>query len=142
MKYLRMYLDKRLTLQRHVLHLSTKTDAAIRLLYPLINRKSVLSDAAKVSIYRIYIRPILTYCPPLTLEMKKTNYKKLEIIQNKCLRLCLNISWESRTKIPDLERRANTPNLKNFAEKLKTTFVEKCKVSENRNIRHLAENLD
>lgn len=139
MKYLGMILDSRLTMRQHILHINQKIDKAIRLLYPLINRKSILSDRAKVHIYATYIRPIIMYATPLTLCMSKTNFKRLQVMQNNCLRLCLGISWEMKIRVPEIERRANIPNLTKFADNISTKFFKKCTSSTNPLIRQISQ---
>lgn len=64
-KYLGMIFDKTMTMKKHVDHVIEKTQKAIKLLYPLINRRSTLSTDNKKLIFKTALRPIYTYACPL-----------------------------------------------------------------------------
>ena len=78
-KYLGITLDKYLTYKAHDDEATSKAIWCGRALYPLLNRKSRLSEKNKLLLYKVCMRPLLSYgCP----------YKKrLQIIQNKNLKI-------------------------------------------------------
>lgn len=89
-KYLGVVLDSKLTFKRHVEHIISKTNSAICLSYPLINRRSKLSSHNKLILYKSVIRPIILYACPAWVTLAKSHKNKLQTIQNKCIKMCLN----------------------------------------------------
>jgi hypothetical protein len=62
-------------------------------MYPLINRKSSLKTKNKILLYKVGIRPILTYGAPVFSTAAKTHLKKIQTTQNKILKMILNVPW-------------------------------------------------
>ena len=60
-KYLGAHLNKKLTLKNHVDHVVEKAIKCGRALFPLLNRKSILKRQNKLLLYRMCLRPIMTY---------------------------------------------------------------------------------
>lgn len=113
-KYLGCHFDPRMTLKIHVNKLVTKSIVALKCLYPLIHRRSVLPTRIKNNMYKTYFRPILTY-PNIVLEkISKTNKKIVQTQQNKLLRLLNNkdrsystAKIHRETKVPLIEDHLN-----------------------------------
>ena len=137
MKYLGVVLDKRLTLSEHVTKACAKTDAAIRLLYPFLCRASPLHEDTKMHIYKAYVLPLLTYAIPLTASMNSTRKKTLDTKQNKCLRMLLNVSWNSYTSTKTLHKRARIAGVSSSVEENFSNFKAKCSNSDNQIIANL-----
>ena len=103
-----------MTLKIHVNKLVTKSIVALKCLYPLIHRRSVLPTRIKNNMYKTYFRPILTY-PNIVLEkISKTNKKIVQTQQNKLLRLLNNkdrsystAKIHRETKVPLIEDHLN-----------------------------------
>ena len=89
-KYLGLSLDERLTYAGHLNDIVNKCTGLIITLYPLINRKSVLSLNNKILIYKTIVRPVITYGCPVWSNISESNYNKLQIVQNKFLRIIGN----------------------------------------------------
>jgi len=96
-KYLGVIIDKTITLKPHIDYVIERANIAIRVLYPLINRKSKLDLRNKLLIYKLAIRPILTYACPAMRGIAKTHINRLQILQNKTLKMILNVSRFERT---------------------------------------------
>lgn len=96
-KYLGVMIDKKVTLKQHIDYVIKKTNVAINTLYPLINRKSKLCLQNKLLIYKVAIRPIFTYACPAFTEIAKTHIKRLQVQQNKVLKMILDTSRYERT---------------------------------------------
>lgn len=86
-----------MTLKNHINYVITRTNAAINTLYPLINKKSKLKTDNKLLLYKVAIRPIFTYACPAFNNIAKTHIKRLQIQQNKVLKMILNTSRYERT---------------------------------------------
>lgn len=115
-KYLGVIFDKKLTFKQHVLQSCDKALKCGRALYPLLNRKSKLNQKNKLLLYKMCIRPILTYgCQVWSTRCAKTYLKKPQIIQNKNLKIIFN-----------LPRRYSTARLhNNFKQEMFKTVIEK-----------------
>lgn len=136
-KYLGITFDKRLTLTKHTNNCCSKVDAAIRCLYPYINRNSKLDSHLKIHLYKTYIRPLLCYGPTILLSMNKTTWKKFETKQNKCLRMLLDVKWDSFTSNHEVLLSCKTSPLVDHVQRLTDSFINKCKDSNNRLIRNM-----
>lgn len=119
-KYLGVILDKTLKFNGHIKNLVQKGHAAIRLLYPLLNKYSKLSSKNKKILYTAIIRPAITYAAPVWCSVPKTSILKLQRIQNKCLRLVLNA--DRYTKITDLHNLANLETIEEFVIRISKNF--------------------
>lgn len=96
-KYLGVLLDKKLTFAAHITYVCEKFDKAVKILFPLLNRRSRLNMSNKILLYKVALRPILTYAGPILNDIAKTHLRKLQIKQNKTLRMLLNASYETST---------------------------------------------
>lgn len=96
-RYLGVMLDKRLTFKEHINYACEKTNKAIRMLYPLISRRSPLNIQNKVLLYKVAIRPVFSYACPIFVDAAKCHTRKLQVLQNKTLRLILNVAYDTPT---------------------------------------------
>ena len=96
-KYLGIYLDRRLTFKQHIEHAIKKASQAMKIVYSLLNRKSKLNLSCKTLLYKMAIRPILTYGAPILNNMANVHKRRLQITQNKTLRMILNVPWDTST---------------------------------------------
>jgi hypothetical protein len=85
-KYMGVTIDKRLTFASHAGKSIEKAKRAIRILYSFRNRKSKPCLYNKLLLYKSCIRP---FCVMSCQRQKK----KLQIIQNKCLKIIKNRHW-------------------------------------------------
>lgn len=99
MKYLGVYLDNRLTFRDHINYVLEKSNVAIRTLYSMLNRKSRLQRDCKLLLYKVAIRPILTYASPVLNDVAHTHKRKLQIAQNKTLKMILDVHWRTSTDL-------------------------------------------
>ena len=56
----------------------------------LLARDSTLTQSNKLTLYKLLIRPILTYAAPVCSSSYPSNYLRLPVIQSKCLRVIGN----------------------------------------------------
>lgn len=120
-KYLGLVLDKRLTLKQHTDYVIKRTNAAIHTLYPLINRKSKLNIQNKLLIYKVAIRPVFTYASPAFIGIAKSHIKRLQVQQNKALKMILNTSRYERTST--IHEVAKVQMVEEYIEKLTEKFI-------------------
>ena len=128
-KYLGVTLDKRLTFQSHTSKSIEKANLAFRILYPFLNRKSKLCIPNKLLLYKLCIRPILCYGIEPWFDCAAGHRKKVQIFQNKQLKIILNRHWRHSTVA--LHEEAGIPLIENFSKKITERFFHKSRFSEN-----------
>ncbi|GFW80266.1 RNA-directed DNA polymerase from mobile element jockey [Trichonephila clavipes] len=97
-RYLGLHMDSRLTYKKHIDYLSEKFWGRIHLAISLVGRNSPLSLENKVILYKQVLRPIITYASPVWGAAAATHMKKIQVIQNKILRLITNAPWYKRLR--------------------------------------------
>lgn len=98
-KYLGIHLDQRLNWNLHVNSKLAQAYSRLSMLYSLINRKSTLKPKYGILLYKSILRPLVMYaCPIWGLSISKSKLNKIQIFQNKVLRMCANSPWFIRNK--------------------------------------------
>ncbi|GFT48726.1 putative RNA-directed DNA polymerase from transposon X-element [Trichonephila clavipes] len=97
-------LQKRPTLDRMFALTSQRDDndkfwGRIHLAISLVGRNSPLSLENRVVLYKQVLRPIITYASPVWGAAAATLMKKIQVIQNKILRLMTNAPWYVRNDV-------------------------------------------
>lgn len=121
-----------MTLNSHINRITNQVDNTIRALYPLLCRNSVTNDNTKLLVYKLYIRPILTYAAPILDKICNNKLKILETKQNKVLRMLLKIDWQSRTTTEDVHKMSRINTIRDALDSINKKFYDKCKNSDNR----------
>jgi hypothetical protein len=125
-KYLGVILDNKLTFKNHIDHVVRKaSNVAFSTLYCLLSRKSKVPVDTKIRIFKSYIRPILTYACPVFSNAAKCHLSKLQLFQNKLLRMILNIKWDDFRTTLSLHDQASIPCISDFINKLTTNFYQR-----------------
>ena len=70
----------------------------MNILYPLVNFKSTLQMKSSILLYTSIIRPLITYDCPIWTTASLTKINKIQILQNKFLRICLKAPWYMRNR--------------------------------------------
>ena len=94
-KYLGVHIDQCLNWGKQVTATVKKGQQAFGMLYPMLCRDSRLSSNNKLLIYKQMIRPILTYGSLVWGTAAKIHINRLQILQNKCIRVALNAPYRS-----------------------------------------------
>lgn len=121
-KYLGFMLEKRMTFKKHVEYVIDRANVAVHTLYPLISRKSKLHLKNKITIYKLAIRPIMTYACPAFINIGKCHLEKIQKFQNRILRMILNLN--RFTRIKHLHEVASVPLIKDYIAKLTAKFQQ------------------
>lgn len=124
-KYLGVILVQKLLLNSHIDWVIHKASNMVRTLYPLLKRNNNAQTKSKIHAYRGIIRPILTYACPIFANCAERHFKKLQIQQNKILRMALNADWFTRTS--DLHKMAKVPTIREYVNKITDNFYLKAK---------------
>ena len=107
------------------------------ILYPLLKKHNNVNLHSKLTLYRSYIRPVLTYACPVFDNAAKTHIKRLQVIQNKCLRMALNSPY--RTRISSLHYQSDIPYIHDYIGKLSESFFKNSAKSNNKLISRLGD---
>lgn len=128
-KYLGVIFDARTTFRSHVEFACAKALKFIRILYPLICRRSLLSIPNKMLLYKSIFRAILSYGIPVWHDCAKTHLLRLQRVQNKCLKLIFKLPFFYSTK--KLHQLAKIESFTEFSIKLIEKFKFNCGFSDN-----------
>jgi len=134
-RYLGVHFDPKLSFGHHVDTVNRKSKQAMATLYCLLKKYSRVRCREKLTIYRSYIRPIFSYSCPVFLKCAKTHIQKLQVTQNKCLRMALNAPY--CTRISELHDLSRIPYVKDFFDKIHSNLMYKSQFSENKLVRAL-----
>ena len=86
-RYLCLALDPKLLLTKHLHAVTHKATGIFLQLFPPLARDSTLSLHNKLTLYKLLIRPILTYAAPVWSNTSFPNYRDIQTLQSKCLRV-------------------------------------------------------
>ena len=128
-KYLGLTFDKKLRFDKHVAASLDKCKKLTKMLYPLVCRRSRLSNANKILLYKLIFRPTLTYGLPAWHGCAQSHRKRLQVQQNKILKMMLDLPFNFPTE--DLQDAANTEMLETWTNRLLHKFRIRCTMSEN-----------
>jgi hypothetical protein len=92
-KYLSMYLERRLTWAKHVKTKRKQLNLTAKQMHWLLGRRSTLSIDSKLLLYKAVLKPIWTYGIQLWGTASNSNIEILQRFQSKTLRSILNAPW-------------------------------------------------
>jgi hypothetical protein len=136
-KYLGVTLDSKLTFKANIAENHLKARKAMASVYCLLKKTSTLSLHCKLTLYRSYIRPIMIYACPVFANCADCHMRRLQVLQNKCLRMVRNAPY--RTRISTLHQKSKIPTIKSFVEKLTESFYKNSAKSTNKLVSRLGE---
>jgi Reverse transcriptase (RNA-dependent DNA polymerase)/Endonuclease-reverse transcriptase len=122
-KYLGITFDKRMRWAPHIEAAKCKAIRAISSIYPIFNRHSALSLHNKIKIYRALILPLLTYAAPVWNNASNTNQSKLQVVQNKSLKIIYNTPIY--TNLKRLHSQYNIPLVVDVTNRLTSRFYDR-----------------
>ena len=118
--YLGVTLDTRLSFGPHITRTINKTYATLSKLYPLCNRRSLLSTDNKLTLYKTILRPIMTYACAVWNMVSDSQCARLQRTQNKLLRLLTNSP--RYITINDLHRLTSLPRIREYIDEQSQKF--------------------
>jgi hypothetical protein len=136
-KYLGVNLDQKLTFKDNIAENHLKARKKMAALYCLLKKNSSLRMREKITLYRSYIRPIMTYACPVFANCAIGHMQRLQVLQNKCLRMVLNAPF--RTRIASLHKRTRIPMINSFVKKLTDNFYKNSAKSSNKLVSRLGD---
>lgn len=128
-KYLGIHLDKKLSFSFHISCTVDKIKLYTKILYPLISRNSALSMENKIVLFKVIFQAILLYGCPVWGNCAKSHLKRLQIAQNKVLKLALKLPWDFPTLM--LHTISGVHTVVESIERISSRFQLNCSVSDN-----------
>lgn len=128
-KYLGVHMDRKLIFELHVKRQIEKFNMARNMLYPLIRRGSPLSSENKIILAKVVFQSIILYACPVWGVCAASHVKKLQICQNKLLKMMLSLPWHFSTRVLH-----NNNNIRLIRDRINTVterFKIFCGLSEN-----------
>jgi hypothetical protein len=92
-RFLEVTLDTQLTWSAHVNQVGKKAAQRLGVLGPLLNRRSGRSVRNGVLLYKQRTRPMMDYACPIWRSAARSNVRKLQVLQSKCLRIATDARW-------------------------------------------------
>lgn len=117
-------MDRKLKFGTHVQVSLQKCDKLVKSLYSMICRRSRLSIANKLLLYKAIIRPTITYGFPAWCNCARTHRNKLQIKQNRILKMMMNLDPFYPTD--DLHRIAEVDLIDDWFQRLLPKFQNSC----------------
>jgi len=115
-KYLGVVLDSGLRWEPAIDDRIRKANITLKTMYPLINRKSSLHVKFKLLLYKMCTRSTLLYAAPVWAAGPRTLLNKIQRIQNKFLRIILNVP--KGTTIVELHKTAEIESVDEFMTRM------------------------
>jgi len=144
-KYLGITLQNNLKFTKHIENTIKKSIKALIILYPFIKYKSGLCQSNKLLIYKLYIRPILTYGCAVWNMIPKTQLKKLQVAQNKFIRMALDLRPDPETykqiTTENIHRSSKIVKINEFIYKIGQKTFLKTQSHNNKLIRAITTNV-
>lgn len=128
-KYLGVHLDRKLIFDLHITRQIEKFNLAKKMLYPLIKRGSPLNNMNKLILSKVIFQSIILYACPVWGVCAKSHIKKLQICQNKLLKMMLNLPWHFSTK--NLHKKNNVKQIRDRIQNITERFKFFCTLSDN-----------
>ena len=131
-KYLGVWLDNKLLLKSHIdKSIAKASSVCFSTLYCLLKRNLYVPVESKLQIYRAFIRPILVYACPVFANSSACYIQKLQVFQNKILRLALDINWFDFMSVDDIHVKSSIPLMTAFISRLTEGFYAKIQFLQN-----------
>ncbi|CAI6374212.1 unnamed protein product [Macrosiphum euphorbiae] len=126
-KYLGVILDKKLNWRPHISAKLQQAYQRLGVLFPIINRKSTISKKCSLIIYKQVLRPLILYACPIWGSCANSHLNKIQIYQNKILRIITDAPWFVRNKA--IHKDLNIPTINEHINHLSNIFFHSLKYS-------------
>lgn len=128
-KFLGLILDKKLLFKDQINSIRKNAYGIISIINCLIGRRSTLSIKNKIILFKMIVLPVMLYAIPVWSNTCESNINKLQIIQNKCLRMICKAGPRDRNS--DLHKKCNVrPIREHICDATRKFYVEQIENSE------------
>ena len=115
--------DRKMTMKHQVCNIQTKVNKRLGLLKMLRGKGWGANPQTLLKLYKSYIRPVIDYGSILTAGCAPIQMKKLQILQNKALRIVLSLP--RHTPIRELHQLCNIEMISDRLQKLKQDSLQR-----------------
>jgi len=122
-KYLGIYLDRRLTWRKHIFMKRKQLGLQLRNLYWLVGKSSKLSFDNKILIYKSILKPVWTYGIQLWGTAAESNLDIIQRFQSKVLRLISNAPWYINNNI--IHRDSNIQTIRQEIQTHSSKYIDR-----------------
>ena len=133
-------IDAKLKGKEHVKKKTEEVKLKYRSMYWLLGRNSHLTIKNKVLVYQNVLKPIWTYGLQLWGCTKESNYKGLQVLQNRVLRNIVNAPWYIRNS--DLHKELQVRTVKEEIKKIAKSHEDRLHKHPNVEVLQLLDNKD
>jgi hypothetical protein len=109
---------------KHMTAVIQKASDTLLQLFPLLALDSTLTLINKITLYKLFIRSMLTYAAPVWSNTSPYNYRRLQVSQSKCSRVIGN--YPRRTPVLCNHATLNIPPIRDFIYHLTAKFFSRC----------------
>ncbi|CAK1587705.1 unnamed protein product [Parnassius mnemosyne] len=135
-KYLGVTLDTSLTFRSHVKRVTRHARFYLGRLNSMLGRHSKMSIRNKRTLYKVCIRPVMSYAGSIFAHADPKIINELQVVQNLFCRRATNAPWYVRNA--DLHRDLELPTIQQFLKKLSENFFKASESHSNHFIREAA----
>lgn len=122
-KYLGLTMDAQLRWKEHILKKKEQIEIKCRKMFWLFGRHSKLRRNNKILLYKSMVRPIWAYGSQIWACSAKTNVGKIEVVQNKLLRLIAGARWYERNR--DIRAELGVESIEVYISNLYNNYEER-----------------
>ena len=126
-KFLGITLDRLCNFDKQILNLNNKLTNRISIIKHLSYKPWGLTKQTLTNVYKSIVRSVIEYTSMFIGVMPMANKKKLEIPQNKCLRLIHKLTYRNNNNImisnSELLVKTNMPSIEERSTKLAQTYI-------------------
>lgn len=137
LRYLGVILDPKLTFKAHVEFLISKCNNLIKLLYPIIHRKSKITCSNKLLLFKTIFRPSYSYASPVWSHCAACHLNRIQVLQNKILKMMLD--YDRLTPTSFIHYLSEIELVTSHFEKLYQNFLINCRNNLNIDINNLLD---
>ena len=124
LRILGIFFDPRLTFKEHFDRVIRRCSENLSFFRRLVWTPG-LSRSWKRTAYLALVRSGITYGNVALCNASKRQKKRLDVVQNNCLRAILNVRLEDRVRVTDLQARCRVESLDHFFAKTQRRYIEK-----------------
>ncbi len=128
-KYLGITFDKKLNFSNHVTNVIQKTQKYIKIFYPFTSRKAKLFKKTKILLFKVVFQAIMRYGAPVWQSCAATHKNKLQIQQNKILKMAMDLPFHFSTV--KLHQITKVKKIANILVEQTIKFKDNCRQSTN-----------
>lgn len=133
-KYLGVMLDHKLIFNKHINYIVTKTTANLIKFYPIFKNK-YLSSRSKIILYKSLIRSSMLYACPIWSMSCQSNLNKLQIAQNKFLRIIGN--YRKFSLVSTMHNELNIEYINEYIHVLSSNYFRRIEMHQNALVRNI-----